>query len=647
MSNEEFIKKLDQGDLDLLENDLKTLFSGKIDPETETEILSNPDQKERVLGWWDAARVSGIKDKLLGKELELASLRQVVDNYLRNKKQVTTLPPEQAKYRVDFLKKILSKNQHPSVLELPEMMDLLVRLHLSENEAIDLVKETFGQELGIEDIELASYLKEIRSIDKYVDKQTFNTNQKVDLKIFMKNNVLPSVIKAKTIARNTNSKEVAEVIARVTAPNSLTSDPIYRTIVNYPYKDFYEQSVQTMFLNKHSDSSQITSIFQSVADYGIGKVKDKATKAIVQKFVTSEVGGKILSQLGIKAAAAATGTVLAPGVGTAVALVGGEIISKVQDIFTWAKIKIKEYAPAALMFAGATAGAVFALAFQLPVAAFAMGGGAAGYAIGSAGEAGSSLARGVNTLSAGLVDAVGTEIVWPMVIIIIATPIVIALILFIITNSALVVPFSGSEYYGNLFEDDGVPNKSSCPLSNPQISTYSYRPDKEIGHGSNQYWNYLYSADENKCNFTIPAGSGCKAPTMGTDNICYKKGLTQCDTYGFALDIVGSSTTLSLPQIDGKDVKWNFNGMEYKDAGAEVGWTYGYTDDSGKYSIQLKHVNKDMTKGSGLPSGMKIGSLFHQVGTNSSGKIYDNTHLHLEVQVDGRYVRPENYFCNK
>ena len=76
--------------------------------------------------------------------------------------------------------------------------------------------------------------------------------------------------------------------------------------------------------------------------------------------------------------------------------------------------------------------------------------------------------------------------------------------------------------------------------------------------------------------------------------------------------------------------------MEYEDSG--VGWTYGYTDESGKYSILLKHVNRGMTKENNLMSGTKLGSLYNQ-GTS--------THLHLEVQVDGRYVRPENYFCNK
>ena len=70
-----------------------------------------------------------------------------------------------------------------------------------------------------------------------------------------------------------------------------------------------------------------------------------------------------------------------------------------------------------------------------------------------------------------------------------------------------------------------------------------------------------------------------------------------------------------------------------------VGWTYSYTDSTGKYSIMLKHVNRGMVKGTNLTSGTKLGSLYNQGGTQ--------THLHLEVQVDGRYVRPENYFCNK
>lgn len=445
MSNEEFIKELNQGDLDLLENDLKTLFSGKIDPKDEAEILSNPDQKERILGWWDAARISGIKDKLLGKEQELAGLKQVVDNYLRNKKQTTTLPPEQAKSRVEFLKRVLTNSPHPSVLELPEMVDILVKLNLSENDAIDLIKETFGKELGIEDLELASYLKEIRSIDQYVDRQTFDKNQKLDLKMFIKNNVLPSVIKAKTVVKDANSKQIAEVIARVTAPNNFASDAVYRTIINYPYKDFYEQSVQTMFLDKHSNNSQITALFQRVSDYGIGKVKDKVTSAVVQKFVASEVGGQILKSLGIKIATAAA---TAPETGgLSLTLAAASITQDVgKNILSWIKIKTKEFAPVAGMIIGATLGSIIAFVIQGPTLVMAAAGGSIGYVLGNAGEVGESLARGVNTLSTGLVEAVGTEIVWPIVAIIIATPIVIALILFIITNSALVVPYDANSF---------------------------------------------------------------------------------------------------------------------------------------------------------------------------------------------------------
>ncbi len=655
MSNEDFIKTLNQGDLDLLENDLKTLFSGKINSETEVEILNNPDQKERILGWWDAARVSGIKDKLLGEEQELTGLREVVNNYLKNKKQAGVLPPEQAKHRVDFLKKILSRNQHPSVLELPEMVDLLVRLHLSENEAIDLVKETFGQELGIEDIELASYLKEIRSIDKYVDKQNINTNQKIDLKMFMKNNVLPSVIKAKTIAKNTSSKEVAEVITRVTAPTSLNSDPIYQTIVNYPYKDFYEQSVQTMFLNKHSDSSQITSIFQSFADYGIGKVKDKATKAIVQKFVTSEVGGQILTSLGIKIAASEGAAIIGGAavggpVGFAIGVVVTEVVSKIKDAASLFQRFVKKSPE---VFGAITVGASF-----IPFGLSPILGGFIGFSGGlivknGVGAAGETIATGFNRFSSGLVDAVGTEIVWPIVVIIITTPIVIALILFIITNSALVVPYDSSDgYYGGNPAFSTV--AGSCPLESGIPSCFSYESNQSCRHGSDSYWlaqgvacrgdaNSICKKNEagkniEMCLFEVPYVPGVCRYSSNPSNTCYQSGNT-CSGYGRALDVSAKSgTPVFLPEINSKKLDWQFVSEISINSGL---WGYGKTftasDESNTYELYLGHLNKG---GSGPgTSGKNVGSLHCINDCNQA-------HVHIELKINGINVVPDGLCKN-
>lgn len=243
-------------------------------------------------------------------------------------------------------------------------------------------------------------------------------------------------------------------------------------------------------------------------------------------------------------------------------------------------------------------------------------------------------------------------------VVFLSIPIVVALLLFIINTSALVVPPNMDVFYnsstelsslGGAFQDDGLVNRSSCPLLSPTISTTSYSPFSQTGHGSNKYWSAVTGSSQNICRYAIPNRSGCYAPTKGPANNCLKMNLDSCEFYGFALDLVGSSDNISLPTIDGKEVSWTFNGTKYENGsgGSSVGWTFGYTDETGKYTIILTHVNGNLLTGSSMPSGTKLGGLFRQQVIYADGSIHDNTHLHLEVLVDGRqYVRPENYFCN-
>lgn len=243
-------------------------------------------------------------------------------------------------------------------------------------------------------------------------------------------------------------------------------------------------------------------------------------------------------------------------------------------------------------------------------------------------------------------------------VVFLSIPIVIALLLFIINTSALVVPPNMDVFYnsstelsslGGAFQDDGLVNKSGCPLLNPTISVTSYSPFSQTGHGSNKYWSAVTGSSQNICRYAIPNRSGCYAPTKGPANNCLKMNLNSCEFYGFALDLVGSSDNISLPTVDGEEVNWTFNGTKYENGsgGSSVGWTFGYTDETNKYIIILTHVNENLLTGSSMPSGTKLGGLFKQQVIYADGSIHDNTHLHLEVQVDGKqYVRPENYFCN-
>lgn len=422
---------------------------------------------------------------------------------------------------------------------------------------------------------------------------------------------------------------------------------------------------QAYFQNNFGPTSK-NPVLSFLFDQGSGYVKDQLTKQALVKFASSGLGQAL--GLGAKAAVtagaeattiaagaevgAAAGTAIAPGVGTIIGLVVGFLASKAKDIFSWAKRNFKKIAIAL--------GAALGLLVAGPVGAVL--GAAGGFVVSSPtlsfSKATNSIGNAITAGSSALVGLVATEIATPIIIIAISIPIVVALLLFIINTSALVVPPNMDVFYnsnselssfGGAFQDDGLVNKTGCPLLNPTISVPSYGPFSQSGHGGNRYWDAVTGDSQDICRYAIPNRSGCYGPTVGPTNNCLKLGKPACEFYGFALDLTGSSENISLPTIDGKDTTWTFNGTKYENGSgsSSVGWTFGYTDVSGKYNIFLTHVNVNLKTGSNLPSGTKLGGLFKQLVTYSNGTIHDNTHLHLEVQVDGKqYVRPENYFCN-
>lgn len=587
------------------------------------DILDIPDLEDRL-----HAIEKYIQENL---DVKLVSREELIKNYLENKKPEEVSEESFAKQRLEFIKRLLKFKTNSPILELPDSVDKLIALGLTENQAYDLMIEMFSKELGIERAILPKYYEAVQTINRYTkDKK---------LEIVLGKDVLEA-LKIRAVVLRATWTEKAEVFEPV-ATTFTNSEEVWRESISFDYKKFYtggEMSVQEMFDNP---------LFSVVSDYG----KDKLKTVAWNKFAGTKIGQTVIEKLGINAAtktavaattattttaattagAAAAGaaavTAVTPIIGTLIGFVAGIILPKIQDGLSWTKRNFKKVAIGTAVTLGFVGGGV----------SWAVGSFVISYGVLNASKVLGTVGSGASFVLNLLQELVATEIVWPIVAIIIATPIVIALILFIITNSALVVPFSQSEYFGSLFENDGLTNKSSCPIIMTSSAAGSYNPITQKGHGSNEYWHALYSDESSMCKYSIPATSGCRAPTVGQDNVCYKKGLTQCDFYGFAMDVSSSSSNnVSLPQIDGKDVKWNFSGVEYEDSG--VGWTYGYTDESGKYSILLKHVNRGMTKENNLMSGTKLGSLYNQ-GTS--------THLHLEVQVDGRYVRPENYFCNK
>lgn len=162
----------------------------------------------------------------------------------------------------------------------------------------------------------------------------------------------------------------------------------------------------------------------------------------------------------------------------------------------------------------------------------------------------------------------------------------------------------------------------SCPVIGGHVASpllnYSYNPVDDTGHGSKKYWNAMgtfYS-------YSIPQSTSCKHPG-------------DCSYYGYAYDVFPqSSTDVFAPTVLGKDTTWDCS-YAFPNGGGSVGHTYHCISSDGNYMLVLTHMTNGAKTGT-IKSGEKIGTLYNQS---------DNTHLHIEFQVNGQYVKPEEYFC--
>jgi len=160
----------------------------------------------------------------------------------------------------------------------------------------------------------------------------------------------------------------------------------------------------------------------------------------------------------------------------------------------------------------------------------------------------------------------------------------------------------------------------SCPLLNgaPANSmNYSYNSQTNTGHGSTQYWDIM---GEPHYRYPLPQLTGCFLPT-------------DCPYYGYALDVFPQGImVVSAPTVLGRSLTWNLAGT-FTNPGA--GYSLEYTDTTGTYTIILTHVANPNAPGT-VSSGTEVSTLFSQG---------ENTHLHIEFQSNGRWVKPEDYFC--
>lgn len=166
----------------------------------------------------------------------------------------------------------------------------------------------------------------------------------------------------------------------------------------------------------------------------------------------------------------------------------------------------------------------------------------------------------------------------------------------------------------------------SCPVpgATPDNSmNYSYNSSNNTGHGSNAYWTAMCGNDRG-CwyYYPLPQSTSCKKPG-------------DCPYYGYAYDVFpNGSNDVFAPSVLGKDVTWNCE-YAFSNGGGKAGHTYYCNSTDGNFHLVLTHM-KNGAKTGNIKSGEKIGTLYNQGG---------NTHLHIEFQADGRWQKPENYFC--
>lgn len=180
---------------------------------------------------------------------------------------------------------------------------------------------------------------------------------------------------------------------------------------------------------------------QFIGQFFQDKIQDKIVSSAVKK-LTGSLGTKAATTAAVEAGTAvAVGAEVAAGPPGWVLAAATVLATFGKDIISWGKRVLKEYVFPLL---GALLGlGVAAITGIVALPLGALGGGLAGWGIKSSGGITGALTKAGNAITAGstaMVGLVATEIATPIIVIGLSIPIVIALILFIINSSALVVP---------------------------------------------------------------------------------------------------------------------------------------------------------------------------------------------------------------
>ncbi len=491
--------------------------------------------------------------------------------------------------------------------------------------------------------------------DKHVKLSGLPPDQQKEVAMVIKQHVMPPLVYAWSMAKTAEDKQILSQAQKVFAMLGLdeykkhghvvasaTSTAFYQTLYSFDFEAVYSSiistpNVQTYYLSKRGAAS---GFFQQMYSMGASHLQDKASNLIAEKFMASSLGQTIKSALGFTAKTAVTeAAAVGAGEGAAVAAgaaAGGPaawaifaaaiIATKAKDAVSWLQRNFKEYILPAIGFLGG---------LFLAGPAGALVGGAAGYGITRVGLGG--IGSGASRFFNGITALAATEIFTPIIVIALVIPPILALFMFIINNSAYIVPQATGIISGGVNPEIG----GSCPIPNGYILCGSlgspYQDGCIGGHGSNEYWGGQGGA---ACRWGLPSSDGVRCTTNPFPNsVCYNRSST-CTDYGYASDFTYPNKTnaqrcnspVYLPSLNNQQLDWTLQWGRANLGG--VGWS-GFllaTDGSNVYEIYMTHLNAVPAGGK---SGRVTGTLYCSVAT---------PHVHLELRVNGKYVRPD-FLC--
>lgn len=189
---------------------------------------------------------------------------------------------------------------------------------------------------------------------------------------------------------------------------------------------------------------------------------------------------------------------------------------------------------------------------------------------------------------------------------------------------------------------DALEDPLPCPISCGAIPSCPSYPDC---HGSNEYWAFVGASYQ--CNYPIPGLTGAMAP-LDSSSVCSNKSPKKSE-YGYALDVVSSCGDRNIfAPAYGDLTEWKVvkvsnapqsGGTPTPDASLQ-----GHVDIegiSGGKTIKLRFYHLGsiyVSSGGTVQPGEAIGEYATWIIANGG----DNSHVHMEMLIDGQAVPPED-----